>query len=244
MVIKVYAISDIHVKHDGRNSEVLKKFLEISFEKDDVIYFLGDIFDLLVGPHTQYFEVYDWFFDKVKELTKSGVTVHYFEGNHDFHLEKLLVQINVIVHKEPVVHKYFGKSILFCHGDEIEIGNPSYKAYKKFVTSKPLNIIANYLMPYKVLNIIGENASRKSRKRNKNRYGNPQDNTFIRDKFRETALLAQSKYGTDLVICGHSHFKDDYSWAECRYLNCGYVPITKSFIVIDEIISFVSLEAL
>jgi len=230
----IYAISDIHVKTDGLNSEVLKSFISLDFKDGDIIYFLGDIFDLLIGPHSQYYELFDWYFEKLKELVASGIEIHYFEGNHDFHLEKLLGNLGISVHKSPIVKEYYGEKILFCHGDEIEIGNPSYKVYKSFVTSRPLNIIANYIMPFRVLNYIGENASKKSRKRNKNRYGNPQDNHIIRDKFREAASIAANKFKTDIVICGHSHFKDDFSWDSKRYLNCGYLPITNNYIKIEE----------
>ena len=238
----IYAISDIHVKIDGQNSEVLKKFISNDFKNDDIIYFLGDIFDLLIGPHSQYYSLFDWFFLRLEELISKGIEIHYFEGNHDFHLEKLLGKLGINVHKSPVVKEYYGKKFLFCHGDEIEIGNPSYKAYKSFVTSRPLNIIANYVMPYSVLNLIGENASKKSRKRNKNRYGNPQENLRIRDSFREASAIAVEKFNAEVVICGHSHFKDDFEWGNHRYLNCGYLPVTKNYIEIDESkISFISL---
>lgn len=230
----IYAISDIHVKTDGVNSEVLKAFLKIPFKESDTIYFLGDIFDLLIGPHKEYYSEYNWFFDRVKALISQGTEIHYFEGNHDFHLEKLLSHLGVHLHKSPVVKEYFGRRFLFCHGDEIEIGNPSYKAYKSFVTSKPLNFIANYIMPYGLLNLIGENASKKSRKRNKNRYGNSQENTQIRDRFREAAAIASKKFDAEIIICGHSHFKDDYEWSNLRYLNCGYLPISKNYILIEE----------
>lgn len=230
----IYAISDIHVKMDGVNSDVLKSFLKLDFKQGDTVYFLGDIFDLLIGPHSQYFDLFDWFFNRLKEVISLGVEVHYFEGNHDFHLEKLLGNLGVHLHKSPIVKEYYGEKYLLCHGDEIEIDNPSYQIYKSFIRSKPLNFIANYVMPYKVLNYIGENASKKSRKRNKNRYGNPQDNTHVRDKFRESAALAINKFKTKIVICGHSHFKDDYEWDGKRYLNCGYLPVTKNYIKIEE----------
>ena len=47
---------------------------------------------------------------RIDELISLGIPVHYFEGNHDFHLEKLLQDHGVEVHKKPVVKKYFGKS--------------------------------------------------------------------------------------------------------------------------------------
>ena len=241
--MNLYLISDIHVKLDGRNSELLKSFLVQDFKSGDEVFLLGDIFDLLIGPHKEYKDIFKFFFERIDELISNGVKVHYFEGNHDFHLEKLLQSHGVQVHKEPYVCEYFGKKVLFCHGDEIELGNLSYKIYKNFIQSRPLNIVANYVMPFKVLNLIGENASKKSRKRNKNRYGNPQDNIRIRDSFRLAAKKAQEKYQVDIVFCGHSHFKDDYQWDNKRYLNCGYLPHTKNFIKFsNDSIDFIKLS--
>ncbi len=212
--------------------DILKSFLSIDFSHDDKVFLLGDIFDLLIGPHDEYKEIFDWFFNRIDELVKKGVEIHYFEGNHDFHLEKLLVNYGIRLHKEPLVYEINGKKALLCHGDEIEIGNLPYKIYKSFVQSRPLNVVANYLMPFKILNMIGENASKKSRKRNKNKYGNSQENLSIRDSFREAARIASKEYGTDFVICGHSHFKDEYEWEGKQYFNCGFTPNTKCYLKI------------
>ena len=232
--MSIYMISDIHVKMDGQNLEILKSFMSLPFEKGDELYLLGDIFDLLIGPHQEYKKLYKFFFQRIDELISLGVPIHYFEGNHDFHLEKLLQGHGVEVHKKPIVKKYFGKSVLFCHGDEIELGNLSYKIYKNFIQSRPLNVVANYVMPFKLLNLIGENASKKSRKRNKSRYGNSQENKKIRDSFRAAAKKASLIYGVEQVFCGHSHFKDDFTWDDKNYKNCGYLPYTKNYIVFDE----------
>ncbi len=232
--MSTYLISDIHVKLDQRNSEILKSFLSLDFLKGDRIFFLGDIFDLMIGPHKEYRSLYSWFFDALDTLIANGVEVHYFEGNHDFHLEKLLSEHGVILHKDPVVEMFDDKRVLLCHGDEIELGNPTYKAYKYFIQSKALNFVGNYLMPYKVLNMIGENASKKSRSRNKNRYGDSQKNTNIRDSFRKAAKIARVKYDVDIVICGHSHYMDNYKWESYQYLNCGYTPNTKTYIKIAD----------
>ena len=52
----IYSISDIHVKPDGQNEELLKQFLDISFSSEDIVIFLGDIFNLVIGNHTEYYE--------------------------------------------------------------------------------------------------------------------------------------------------------------------------------------------
>ena len=110
----LYLISDIHIKMDGQNLEILMSFLSQDFNSDDEVFLLGDIFDLLIGPHKEYKEIYDKFFEKVDKLITDGIKIHYFEGNHDFHLEKLLESHDVRIHKEPFVSDYFGHKILFC----------------------------------------------------------------------------------------------------------------------------------
>lgn len=239
--MSIYSISDIHVKPDGQNQELLKQFLAIEFQKNDIVVFLGDIFDLVIGNHIEYYEKYDYFFRRLRELQNNSIEVYYIEGNHDFHLEKLLKQFSVKVYKRPVKITWKNLEILFCHGDEIEIGNIGYKIYKAFIRSRPLNIIGNYLLPYKILNYIGFRASAKSRKKNKNRYGNPQKNLKIRDSFRQAAIEACRKYKVSIVVAGHSHFLDIYKEKNIEYFNNGYNPYTKSYIRIEneiEIIKF------
>lgn len=242
--MSIYSISDIHVKPNGNNKEILEDFLNLNFKEDDTIILLGDIFDLVIGNHKEYYEKYHYFFKRLKQLKSLGVTIYYVEGNHDFHLELLLQKYGVLVYKEPfILNWYNGKKILFCHGDEIELGNFGYKLYKGFIRSKILNFVGNYLLPYKILNMIGERASAKSRKRNKNRYGNPQNNISIRDGFRKAAEIASTEYKTEIVIAGHSHFMDIYKTASFEYYNNGYNPYTKSYIKIDEAIEIIKLQS-
>lgn len=235
----IYSISDIHVKPDGRNQDLLEQFLSINFNSNDVIIFLGDIFDLVIGNHDEYIKKYNYFFKKLEEYKSKNIKVYYIEGNHDFHLDKLMDKYNVSVHTQPIKLTWKEKEILFCHGDEIEIGNLSYKIYKAFIRSKPLNIIGNYLMPYALLNYIGFRASAKSRAKNKNRYGNPQNNLKIRDAFREAAKRASLNYQINIIVAGHSHFKDEFIEGKLEYYNNGYNPYTKSYIKIDEKIEII-----
>jgi UDP-2,3-diacylglucosamine hydrolase len=234
----IYAISDVHVKSDQTNSEILKKFINLDFVSGDKILFLGDIFDVLVGPHQQYEELYSWFFTRVKEIQGLGVEVFYIEGNHDFHIERLMERVGIKLIAAPFFIEHGEYRIMACHGDEIELNNPSYKIFRRFIRSKFMNFVANILMPYWFLKILAESSSKKSRKRNESRYGDPQANFEVRDRFRLTAYRAIQDTDANILICGHSHFKDNYQWGEksLRYLNCGYVPITKTYIEIDKLI--------
>ncbi|RZF23155.1 UDP-2,3-diacylglucosamine diphosphatase [Halobacteriovorax vibrionivorans] len=229
-----YVISDIHVKWDMTNSEPLKKFLEIDFKPEDRIYFLGDIFDLMVGSYDEYEGHYDWFFTRIKELAKAGLKIFYIQGNHDFHIEELLAKSGIIVKSKPFVEIINGQKVLFCHGDEIEIENFNYKIWRAFIRSYPLALISKYIFNYKIVKKIGDYLSQKSRNRNEKRYGETQKNDHIRDKFRQSALIASKSYNVDIIICGHSHYMDSYHGDSFEYYNCGFVPATMKYLKITE----------
>ncbi|WP_412470446.1 UDP-2,3-diacylglucosamine diphosphatase [Oceanospirillum sp. RT-1-3] len=236
-----YVISDVHVKWDQKNSEFLKKFLSIDFNENDRIYLLGDIFDLMVGSYQEYEKQYDWFFTRIKEIKDIGATIFYIQGNHDFHIEDLLTDNGIIVKTKPFVEIVNERKVLFCHGDEIEIENFNYRVWRGFIRSYPLALISKYIFNYKIVKAIGDYLSHKSRQRNEKRYGQTQLNDGIRDKFRKSAEIASREYNVDIIICGHSHYQDEYVSENFSYYNCGYVPASNKFLIINDDYSFEEL---
>ncbi|WP_412471037.1 UDP-2,3-diacylglucosamine diphosphatase [Halobacteriovorax sp. RT-2-4] len=236
-----YVISDVHVKWDQKNSEFLKKFLSIDFNENDRIYLLGDIFDLMVGSYQEYEKQYDWFFTRIKEIKDIGATIFYIQGNHDFHIEDLLTDNGIIVKTKPFVEIVNERKVLFCHGDEIEIENFNYRVWRGFIRSYPLALISKYIFNYKIVKAIGDYLSHKSRQRNEKRYGQTQLNDGIRDKFRKSAEIASREYNVDIIICGHSHYQDEFVSENFSYYNCGYVPASNKFLIINDDYSFEEL---
>ncbi|MFG1500485.1 UDP-2,3-diacylglucosamine diphosphatase [Halobacteriovorax sp. XZX-3] len=236
-----YVISDVHVKWDQKNSEFLKKFLSIDFNENDRIYLLGDIFDLMVGSYQEYEKQYDWFFKRIKEIKDIGATIFYIQGNHDFHIEDLLTDNGIIVKTKPFVEIVNERKVLFCHGDEIEIENFNYRVWRGFIRSYPLALISKYIFNYKIVKAIGDYLSHKSRQRNEKRYGQTQLNDGIRDKFRKSAEIASREYNVDIIICGHSHYQDEFVSENFSYYNCGYVPASNKFLIINDDYSFEEL---
>lgn len=232
----VSAISDVHVKspHDDAD-RLLCKFLDHpKVQKSDYVLLLGDIFDLMCGPHEEYLQAYDHIFKRIDQLVKNGKKVYFFEGNHDIHLSKLFKKFweveEVKPSRVPVIEMIDGKSYYFSHGDEHEVDNLSYQRYMKFITSKPLTFVANYLMPYSVLNFFGERASKVSRKKGSKAF----NEELVKERFRKgVAVSTEGKY--DFVIGGHSHVKDLFQIPDSKetYLNNGYALKTKSFIYIE-----------
>ena len=129
----------------------------------------------------------------------------------------------------PIIETIDGKTYYFSHGDEHDVDNLSYQRYKALIMTPPLQFVANHLMPYSVLNYIGQRASERSRKKGKKMF----NEELVKERFRLGAKkITQGKY--HFVIGGHSHVKDLYEIApNSLYINNGYALKTMSFILID-----------
>ena len=242
--MKIAAISDVHVKlpHDDADRLLTRFLTHPLVESSHYVLLLGDIFDLMCGPHNEYLASFEHLFKLLDDLQKKGIKVYFFEGNHDVHLKKLFEKRwpkgEVVLSQVPVTKSIDGKSYYFSHGDEHEVQNHSYQRYKALILSAPLRFVANYIMPYQVLNAIGERASKMSRKRGSKSY----DETKIRDTFR--AGVRETTGGApNFILGGHSHVQDNFALGpDSTYLNNGYALKTKTFLLIeDHKVSFPSL---
>ena len=100
-----------------------KKLIDLLEEmsKDAVsIYMLGDMFDFWM----EYFirdkgkRQYQPFCRELHRLTKKGIHVHFFTGNHDMWTFGGLAQMTgAEIHYEPCTIQRYGKSLFLAHGD-------------------------------------------------------------------------------------------------------------------------------
>lgn len=243
--MKISAISDVHVKRPGDEAD---KLLMDFFHHPDVrnseyILLLGDIYDLMCGPHEEYLKLYKHHFEILDQFIKEGKKVYFFEGNHDVHLERLFRKVwknqKIIITQDPVIEEIEGKKYYFSHGDEHETDNPSYQRYIRFIRSRPLKFVADHIMPYSVLNFFGERASKASRKKGSKRFNAER----VRERFRK-GVTETTKGQFDFVLGGHSHVKDEYviPGSHSVYLNNGYALNSGTFILVhDHHPQFVSL---
>jgi UDP-2,3-diacylglucosamine hydrolase len=234
--MKIVAISDVHIKypHDEADKLLLTFLNHPKVAEADYILLLGDIFDLMVGPHKAYLHGYAHLFNKMTDLHKAGKKIYFFEGNHDVHLERLFRKIwpnnEVTITQKPIIESIAGKKYYFSHGDEHEVDNLFYHRYISFIRSKPLKFFADHVMPYSVLNFFGERASKMSRKKGSRKF----DMEGVRAKFR-SGVQVTTKGEFDFVLGGHSHVQDEFKipGAETIYLNNGYALKTGTFILVD-----------
>ncbi|MBF0361017.1 MAG: UDP-2,3-diacylglucosamine diphosphatase [Oligoflexia bacterium] len=241
-------ISDVHAKEsDSEEYKLLLRFLKHKKTTEArEIFLLGDIFEFMCGRRSLYYQKFSEYFDILASLIKEGRVIHYFEGNHDFHLKELYANYfklknintndigNFKIHYGALELERFGKKFMFAHGDEIFFDGVIYPIYKKTIMSFPIKK-AMQVIPDDVLDTLGEIASNLSKgiRRRKNL-----DYSFIRNNFRDKVALLATKKKYDVVVLGHVHVQDnfvsDIKNFQYQYLNNGHITETHSFIYISD----------
>lgn len=230
-----YTISDVHVDRPGGNEELkFVNFLNQCIEdKVEVVFLLGDIFNVIAGADTKYFEKYKLSFEAFDRLIGVGTRIIYLQGNHEFHLEKLINKRypeNLFQYVKEDIKVITEKNEFYlCHGDEIEIGNQVYMLYKKFMNSQLMKYIVNNVLGYNSIELIGSQAASSSRY-----YSSNFDINAVREKFRKSAYLTFKDITSSTLICGHSHIVDDFiievNGVQKRYINNGFFPKSNQYI--------------
>ncbi len=239
-------ISDVHVKQRGDESDkILNSFLQKARNVEvSKVFLLGDIFDLMIGGYQDYLNKHQNYFEQLRALLTTK-EVYIFEGNHDFHNKELYrnfgasldeeTQKNLKFYTEDTIVNHEGIRFYIGHGDGIEIDNPSYQIYKKIISSRFCYNLSQEIFNFNLVSLIGETASARSRKRNKDRYNNTDGEDAIKKRFRKSAEIVYEQFKVDFIICGHSHIKDSYQLNdECIYLNNGYAPRSLTYLEVSE----------
>lgn len=232
--MKIATISDVHIKTAGDEAEeLLLRFLNHPLVvAADYVGLLGDIFDLMCGPHPIYLKQFHKVFTAIDGLQSRGVKVIFIEGNHEVHLKKLFEQKwknnEILLTQNGLELKKDEVSYYLSHGDDHEVDNLSYQRYKKFIFSPPMRFVANYLLPYKLLEYIGRKASQKSRKKGSKKF----DAEKVRLRFRSGVSINNPP--VNFILGGHSHVRDEFTLESgAIYLNNGYALKERVFIYLD-----------
>ena len=121
----IYFLSDAHLGSlaIGKGWAHQKKLIDMLEEmsKDAAsIYMLGDMFDFWMEYfiHDKRKHQYAPFFKELRKLSKQGIHVHIFTGNHDLWTFGGMAQLSYAeIHYEPCTILRYGKAIYLAHGD-------------------------------------------------------------------------------------------------------------------------------
>jgi UDP-2,3-diacylglucosamine hydrolase len=150
---KIYFASDFHLGLNAgeppliRERKVVSWLNQVAADASEV-WLLGDVFDFwweykLVVPRG-----FTRFLGTISFLTDSGITVHFFTGNHDMWVSDYLSkECGVIVHTEPLTININGKVFHLAHGEGLGSKSIAYKILLKIFHNKPLRVLYSALHP-------------------------------------------------------------------------------------------------
>ncbi len=132
---KALFIADSHYPHHGDAFLDLLKKLEKGEVKTSQLFLMGDNFDLLFG-YNDYIQTFSTEAISLLQTLSKKLEIHYFEGNHDFCLNKLFPDIKVYSREEqPKMFKLGEKKVAISHGDKYVTGF-GYDLYCKIIRNK------------------------------------------------------------------------------------------------------------
>jgi UDP-2,3-diacylglucosamine hydrolase len=185
-------IADAHHSVDRPVLDAFLNAIENKRIKPSQIFWMGDIFDLLVGGIKQTIANNQNIIARINALK---IEQYYFEGNHDFNLKEIFPKITVFSRKtHPVIARLGEKKVALSHGD---IQTPFlYNFYIKTITNKAVLKILS------VLNVNGWITDKIDA------YNNGKNLCKKLKNFDEIIDIRLDKYkkiGADIVVEGHFH---------------------------------------
>lgn len=139
---KIFFLSDFHLgAPDAASSRVREKkiiqFLDSIKTEASVLFILGDLFDFWYEYKKVVPKGFVRILGKLAELSDSGMTIHFFVGNHDMWMKNYFQkELNIPVYFEPTPFEFNGKKFLIGHGDGLGPGDHGYKFIKKIFRNK------------------------------------------------------------------------------------------------------------
>lgn len=208
-------LSDLHLTDPReRNSETLLRFLSSleghpEPERMNLV-LLGDIFDVWVSGHQVFQRRWGSLLSTLEGLRSRGFRIVYFEGNHDMHLAPYWRDVlGAEIHTGPALLEIGEWRIRCEHGDEINRDDLSYLKLRALLRSSTVEFLAHHL-PGKFWDTFGRAWSKESRKySSKEREAHQEKMIRI---IREHAIHLWDQDPFDLMVSGHVHVRDDWTF--------------------------------
>ncbi len=183
------------------------------------LFMVGDIFDLWIGGHDIFKKEYAALISALLRLQKTGVDVHYFEGNHDFHLSSFWQdELGIQVHTGPKTFQLGRYKVRVEHGDEMDPDDKGYLFLRWFLRTPLVKSLLCH-GPGKVIQGLGSLASAQSQKHSHRKQ--PHGEAEIRQKFYTHTKKVSALEPLDFLISGHIHTRLDETIGKTRSLNLG-----------------------
>ena len=151
----IYFLSDAHlgslaIERSWAHQKKLISLLEEMSKDAASIYMLGDMFDFwmeyFIRDHAK--RQYHPFCKEIRKLTKKGIHVHMFTGNHDLWTFGGLAKLTgAEIHYEPCTIYRYGKQLYLAHGDGLLPSN-----WQTYYPSRVRKKIRRFMFLKKIFN--------------------------------------------------------------------------------------------
>ncbi len=221
----IYFASDFHLgvpsyEASRQREEKICTWLDGIKNDCEELYLVGDLFDFWFEYKYVVPKGYVRLLGKIAAFVDAGIPVHVFTGNHDMwmfdYLEK---EIGVVMHREPIMKTYGGKTFFIGHGDGLGPGDHGYKFIKKVFANRFCQWLFARIHPNLGIG-IADFWSRKSRKANIGKedvyLGDDKEflTQFCKEQLKEQAI--------DYFIFGHRHLPIERDIdGKAKYINLG-----------------------
>ena len=206
MATPAYFISDVHLTlNDGadekRKRQHLSRFFNMVHETGGSLFIVGDFFDFWFEHRHVIPKGYYDILCQLRSIQRSGVTVHYILGNHDYWTNGFLEDIlGIQVYSEATDIEIDGIRIHLTHGDGLLEKDSGYRLMRSILRSRITVTLFGWLHPDLGIR-LAQSASGFSRKYNQPPHG------YADEILDELTGYARTRWdeGIDIVIMGHYH---------------------------------------
>ncbi len=215
-----YFISDVHLAtersvEEQRKQARLNRFFKQIRSDATHLFIVGDFFDFWFEYKYVIPKAYFNFLYMLKELTETGVEVHYLAGNHDFALGTFLdEQVGIKTWPEEQAIELDGKKFYLFHGDGVAKNDGAYRALRKILRNPFNQKLFRWLHPDAGIPFarFASGTSRSYTNQNNHLRDESDYIEFARGKFAE---------GFDYVLMGHRHNPLEHEENGRKYINLG-----------------------
>ncbi len=160
-------VSDVHLGLDvldpaAREARFVAFLRAIPAEETEAVYLLGDIWDFWYEYRDVVPKGYVRVFAALQDLMEAGVSVFFFQGNHDIWTYRYFADMGMVPLSQPHAVTIGGRHFCIGHGDGLGPGMGGYKCMRAIFHNRFLQTLFSTLHPWFAFR-LGNGWSKKSR---------------------------------------------------------------------------------
>ncbi len=192
-------VSDLHLEADRPDiGNQFLAFLEGEANSADVLYILGDLFEVWVGdddPNAHYAVIKQ----ALRGLVDRGVPTYFMHGNRDFMIgDSFARETGVNILSDPYPVDFYGDKVLLSHGDALCIDDVQYQNARR-ISRDPEWQAMMLAKPLEERLTMAQQIRAESTAR-----GETLDQS-ITDVNQDEVLKVIREHGVDVLLHGHTH---------------------------------------